>query len=531
MTDDNRGPGDVSTRHRANGQLQGPDPLPGSHSLARNVLSNWVAMALSVAATFVTTPIVVGALQKERYGVWSFLNGLLVYSDLLYLGLGAAVIKGVAAFRARSDQQGLNRVSSVVVSIYTVLGLLCLGTLIGVSVVLPRLFATPLSADTQASARYACVLLGGQLLFSFVGSGFSGILYGLDRFDLVNAIRLFSITGRTVAIVTLVGNGNPLVMLACIASATAAFEMAGAMVLAFRTDRALVIRPVVPQRNELAALYSFGLQSFALIFATTLSGYTDTTVIGVMLGAASVAVYALPMQLVEYVRVAASGASGVLLPRLTVAAERGDIDRLRNAYVRTVRSVAFLSVFLATHVIALGPAFLTLWVGADFGNNAYWVIACLSLAVIFHIVAVIIPSGFYQAMGLLRVPALVLLAEAVANLVLSVLFARQFGIVGVALGTLVPALVVSCFVLPPHLWRHLRLPVTTAMRALLPAAVLLFVLLGTQALLRLGVGESSYVLLAVRVALAVPSSVVVFALLFPADDRRWMYGFARSLRV
>jgi len=509
-----------------------PERLDAHRSLARNVLSNWVAMGLSVVATFVTTPLVVAALEKERYGVWSFLNGLLVYSDLLYLGLGAAVIRNVAAFRSRGNQQGLNRVSSVVLSIYGVLGLLCLATLSGLSAFLPRLFADPLSADAQVSARQACILLGGQLLFSFVGSGFSGILYGRDRFDLVNGIRLVSIAGRTAAIVALLGRGpDPLLTLAAIAAATTAFEMTAAAALAFRVDPALVVRPVMPQRAELAALYSFGVQSFALLFATTLISYTDTTVIGVMLGAASVAIYTLPLQLVEYVRVAASGASGVLLPRLTVAAERGDVDHLRGAYVLTVRSVAFLSAFIAAHMMALGPAFLTIWVGADFGTNVLGVIVCLSLAVLFHIVAVIIPSGFYQAMGLLRLPAVVLLTEAVANLVLSVALAPRFGILGVAVGTLIPACAVSCFVLPPHLWRHLRLPVGEAVGALVPAAVLLVVVLGTQWLLGLVFGEASYLALAARVAAAVLPACAVFSVLFPMDDRRWVYGIARGLRL
>src|SRR5688572_2913004 len=107
-------------------------------SLLRNVLSNWLVLAIGIVYTFVVTPIVVRSLGIEGYGIWSFLNGLLAYSELLYLGLGSAVVKYVAQYRARNDVAGINRLASVVGSIYGLLGLISLTTLIGISQFVPR---------------------------------------------------------------------------------------------------------------------------------------------------------------------------------------------------------------------------------------------------------------------------------------------------------------------------------------------------------------------------------------------------------
>ena len=80
---------------------------PGS--LARNVLTNWLGIPISLAYGLIITPIIVRALDTELYGVWSFLNGLLMYSDLLYVGLGSALIKYVAQHRANDDQHNGRR--------------------------------------------------------------------------------------------------------------------------------------------------------------------------------------------------------------------------------------------------------------------------------------------------------------------------------------------------------------------------------------------------------------------------------------
>src|SRR5688572_19617541 len=96
---------------------------PGS--LTRNVLSNWLSIPVGVAYGLIITPIMVRALDTELYGVWSFVNGLLMYSDLLYVGLGSAVIKYVAQHRANNDQPAINRLISVVGGIYGVIGIIC----------------------------------------------------------------------------------------------------------------------------------------------------------------------------------------------------------------------------------------------------------------------------------------------------------------------------------------------------------------------------------------------------------------------
>jgi O-antigen/teichoic acid export membrane protein len=503
---------------------QTSDHTSRASSLARNVLSNWLAMALGVLSTFFVTPIVISALQKEQYGVWSFLNGLLAYSDLLYLGLGAALIKSVAALRAANNQSGLNRIASVVVSVYSVLGLVCLVVFGTLSVMVPHLLAEPMSPSTQTAAVTACWLLGVQLIFSFIGSGFSGVLFGLDRFDLINGVRIVAIVVRAVSIVLTIAGPAPMVTLAIITTLTTGFECLALAWLAFRVDRTLVIRPTKPTGQELRYLYGFGIQSFIVLFATSLIAYTDTTVIGVMLGASSVAIYVLPLQLIEYIRVAASGAAGVLLPRLTVLAETQAWDRLRSAYVTGTRGVMFLSTFMIANMMVLGSAFLRIWAGNEFGTQVEWVIVCLAMATWLHILSVVIPFGFYQAIGSLVVPAVALITEALVNLGLSVAFAPRFGILGVAIGTLIPAATVSCFVLPPYLWKRLGVAPMAALRGIAPSVVLLVVLVGTQVALGLVVADSSYLRLAARVGLTMPIALLVFALMFPEEERRWLRG-------
>ena len=493
---------------------------PGS--LARNVLSNWIGIPITIAYGLIITPIIVRALDTELYGVWSFLNGLLVYSDLLYVGLGSALIKYVAQHRATDNREGMNRLFSVVVGIFGALGLVCWGVMIAISTQVPDLFAQPLSAEAARAASATCVLLGAQLFFVFLGSAFSGLICGYDRFDLANFVNIGAVAMRFVATPLILQTGDdPLLRLATLTSSIMAIHTLLLAAIAYRLVPHLSVRLVRWRMDELRMLYGFGLPSFFIMFAARLVSFSDTTIIGIMLGASAVAIYTLPVQLIEYARTPVAGFTRVFLPRLTTLTTRGDLASLREAYLSATRIATFLQAWLAAIVLGVGASFLNRWVGDAFGTPARWVLVFLALAAFFQVLSTHAPMSFYQAMHRVAFPAKVLMLEALLNLGMSIWLAPRLGITGVALATAVPALLVGTLVLPPYLCRQLKVPLRTFLVASVLPGGLMFV--GTSAVLYLSglvITTDSYPAIVLRTALSLPVALLVFLATFPAGERR-----------
>jgi O-antigen/teichoic acid export membrane protein len=501
---------------------------PGS--LVRNVLSNWIGIPITVAYGLIITPIIVRALDTELYGVWSFLNGLIAYSDLLYVGLGAALVKYVAERRANDDREGMNRLFSVVFSIYFVIGIVCWGVMIAISEVVPSLFAQPLSVEAARAASLACVLLGAQLFFAFIGSAFSGLIYGYDRFDLVNFVYIASVAVRLVATPVVLQSGDdPLLRLAAFTASVAAILALTYATVAYRLVPHLSLRFVRWRLDELRVLYGFGVPSFFITFAGRIVSFSDTTIIGIMLGAPAVAIYALPVQLMEYARAPVAGFTRVFLPRLATMTTHGDLVSLREAYLSTTRIATFLQAWIAATALALGPSFLSRWVGDAFGAPAQWVLVFLALAAVFQVLSTHAPLSFYQAMHLVRFPAKVLMLEALLNLGLTIWLAPRLGITGVALATAIPALFVGALVLTPYLCRHLGVPLRTFFAvSVLPGALMFPATVAVLYLSGLVITSDSYTALALRAAFSVPVALLVFVVTFPAEERRAMRGLLRT---
>jgi O-antigen/teichoic acid export membrane protein len=496
-----------------------------SGSLARNVLSNYLVLAASLAYALAITPVVVGALDKEQYGVWSFLNGLLTYSELLYLGLGSAVIKYVAQYRANDDLGGINRLVSVVLTIYAAIGIALFAFWTLMSGVIPRAFAEPLSAGVFRTASITCVLLGAQLLFVFVGSAFAGLFSGYDRYDILNGINLLGLGGRFIAVPLLVRpEREPLLMLAAVTAASTALQSLLLTAAAFRYVQGLSLRPVRPRLDELRWLYGFGIQSFFIVLSAKLISYTDTTVIGVTLGAVSVALYVLPLQLVEYARAFVASFYGVLLPRLTVLVTRGEMARVREAYLSATRIAGLMSGWILAGLIGLGPAFLNRWVGPEFGTPVQWVIVYLAIAMFGQILTSQVSFAFYQALHRVAFPALVLTIEAGVNLGLSLFFAPRLGITGVALATALPALLVTTVALAPYLCRRLDIALPTFfLSSVLPGLSMAVATLASLWVADWMLPGDSYRAIVSRMLCTVPAAVLLFRLTIPEQEQRALW--------
>ncbi len=496
--------------------------MTGRQSLARNVVSNWLVLAVSGVYALAITPFVVRTLDTELYGVWSFLNGLLAYAEMFYLDLGVAYIKYVAQFLARDDRPAIKRLMRVIATLYFAKGAAAFALLLWLGAVLPDVFAEPLSAGATAAVPLTCALLGVRVWLMFIATVYSGLLCGYDRFDLVNGVHLSALVARLIATPLLLQRGHdPLLTMAWISAGMGAVEAIALGIVAERHVGGITIRPARPTRFELGRLYGFGLQSAFVLLAIKLINYTDTTVIGITLGAASVAMFALPLQLVEFARLAVGGFVGVLLPRVEKLTLGQDATTgVRETFVKTARVGCLLTGWLAALLIAIGPSFLTRWVGPEYGGSAQWLLVYLSVAMFAQALSVQVPLPFYQAMHVLRVPGIVLGVEAGLNLALSLWLAPRMGLTGVALATAIPALTIGLIVLPRYLCRTLGLPLSTWLRqSVLPGVLMFIATLSSQMALGVLLDSDSYTTIAFRLLSTMPVALAVVHWTFPADER------------
>jgi O-antigen/teichoic acid export membrane protein len=174
--------------------------------------------------------------------------------------------------------------------------------------------------------------------------------------------------------------------------------------------------------------------------------YVDRFVIGATLAASSVAVYAVPFDMVSRLPILVAALCSVLLPelaRLSSLASATDPSALRQAHQLVRRSSLFSALVVAVLVVCGGlvaPWALTGWLGADFAQQSGLLTQVLLLAFGVNAVAQI-PFTALQAMGRVRAVALLHSAELLPYAVLVFFAISWLGLVGAAWAWLLRSIV------------------------------------------------------------------------------------------
>ena len=124
---------------------------------------------------------------------------------------------------------------------------------------------------------------------------------------------------------------------------------------------------------------------------------------------------------------------------------QGDGAAIRAVFLNSTRYVLWLILPVQLGLLFLGRSFLGLWLGPEYAVKSYPTLVILAVPLSLAL-SQSVPVRILYGTGRLRHYAYGTIAEAVANLLLSVLLVRQFGIEGVALGTAIPNVIFNVVV-------------------------------------------------------------------------------------
>jgi O-antigen/teichoic acid export membrane protein len=297
------------------------------------------------------------------------------------------------------------------------------------------------------------------------------MLRGLQRIDLVNALQIggLLLNFGLLAVALLRGWPFPLVMLVSVA--TSVLPSALAAWLVFRHAPALSLRPGLFDPDSVRAVLSFSLVAYLITFTNLVMARTDQAVIGFSLGIAFVAAYQAGYKAAEMFGLFSGQLQDALTPAAAQMHARGDqagLVRLLLASTRvTTGLVVPLGALCAVYLEPLVRVLTGLKTVDDATLAVGWALIAATLSSLLSNSCskrILMMSGWERP--LLRAS----LVDAAANLALSLVLVHLLGIAGVAVGTLVPTVLVGWLWIVPLTARFAGLPVAELLRsAYLPA--------------------------------------------------------------
>lgn len=203
--------------------------------------------------------------------------------------------------------------------------------------------------------------------------------------------------------------------------------------------------------------------TFMVIIAARLRLKSDAVVIGTFLSSAAITYFYAGSRLVDYAGEVVSSLAQIFVPMSSQSDAAGNIDRLRKIFIVGNRACALTIFPITVFFVILGKSIIGVWLGQKYVALAYPVLIAL---IIPHTIMQVQSASGRILFGMSKHSklAIISLIEGIANIVLSILMVRPWGIMGDALGTAIPLLCTYVVFMPRHLCSLLRVRMWTYLR-------------------------------------------------------------------
>ena len=420
--------------------------------LRRNVILIYGVYAITLVSGLVVTPIIVGALGTEQFGIWALIGSIMGFIGLLDLGIGPSVIRFAAEQRGRGARDETSELTSTAFAIYLVLTLVTMVLAFVLAWLLPHV--VEISDQYVHAAQLAVVISIGTFALRFPIGLFSYLLAGQQRYDVLNIGNVLgALVYFLLAVVVLYVFDGGLVALALITVVVAAVRLLPPLLWLRSELPELRLRRSLVTRRQATELLSFSSRNMLIQVASKVVVSTDVIVVSIIFGSVAAGVYGIPSKLFALAFGVGIASTTLLFPLLSELEGADDRERQERYLFSGVRLGVAVVVAIGLPLVFLPDRFLEAWLPSDFDvSTAAPILAILMVSLLFaqpgHLLAqFLVARGKHGRLAVAR------LATVVVNLLLSIALALWVDLWGVAVATLVTE-ALSVTVVLPYLLRR-----------------------------------------------------------------------------
>lgn len=412
-------------------------------SLFRSLTSNWFGLVAAIAVGFLLSPVVVHALGREAYGLLTLAVTITGQLAILEFGVRSATVRFLSDGWAKQKREEAANVFHSALTIAFGSALLA----IALSLIFVRFGAelAPGDAITRTLFISLVLLYTIDAAIELALGPCDAALAAAERYDLLNLINVTRLVASAALTVWVLRRGGGIIEVALIAVGARLIQR-WVTVAVVRATLGLSVRIQHFSREQARLLLRYGRWAFVILLATRVIYQVDTLVIGALFDTSAITIYAISLILVEQFRQFGQSAATILTPRFTSLTATQDTENRSRLFQKWAEVGALLALGLGLPLLVTGPNFITLWMGPGFEESGR-LLQLLTLPFF-----VVLPAAgctqLLYATGEHRLAAILLSIEALLNLTLSIVLGASFGLLGVAAGTVIPAMILRGFITP-----------------------------------------------------------------------------------
>jgi len=479
-------------------------------------------MIANVALAFFMMPFILHSLGDRMYGIWVLIGAIMGYSSYLDLGLSSAVNRFVSRAVGRGDVREINELINTSFILYLIIGAVIITLTLALAAAVSLFTA---SQEDLTVMRVLILLVGFSMAIGFPSRSFGSILGANLKYEISGGIELLCLLLRNFLILLFFSIGYGIIALGIIFAGVTLLSYALNTYFAFHSVGGFRFDLKLYNGKRIRELFSYSIYTFINKLSEILIFRVDLLVISAFIGVAASAHYSIASTMVSYFLYFIFNIFALLGPVFSQDEGRGDEESIRKKFLVTTKIAVYLNIFLGMMAIFYGRYFIERWMGPAY-TDAYPALVVLMIAIIVQLVQMPSTTMLYN-ISKHRFLAYAGVAEGLLNLGLSLLLVNTYGMLGVALGTAVPMIVIRLAIQPVYACRTTGISLSRYyINTLIPCAAIAFAsLLSVWYLARPFVEPEYPILLALAAAHTLFYGLCIFVFGFSKKERAYLFDY------
>ncbi len=408
-------------------------------------------LLLEILIGFLLVPFLITNLTPEKYGLWILVMSMVSFLGLLTLGLSSAVQRYLSVEISSGNVREYKQTISSSLFVFILTGILCVLISIGLG-----LSAQSFVENNELSQefRILILLMGCNVAVKFIATPFRAALTAEFKFILVSGTDILVLLIKSLLTIYFVLNEFGVI---AVGLAILIGEASGNILLAIITKLSLKdfifsIRDI--KKSKVATLFKYSVNSFIASIGDMFRFPIDNIIISTHIGLSAVTIYSIPVRLLSYASAFILQTLGVLQPLFAKLHAEGNLDNIRSKFQLSNYLSFGIGSLLASGLIIFGADFITLWIdNYDETQVLTWILPLTLLCGVAQQPSVML----LYALGAHRYYAFLNIIEAICNVIISLALVSKFGVIGVAIGTLIPMFITKVLILPRYVCKQVNI--------------------------------------------------------------------------
>ena len=401
------------------------------------VILSYVMMILEVLSTLLLTPFIIRTLGQAEYGVYRLSGSVIAYLFLLDLGVGNAIIRYIAKFRAINDYENSRKFLGIATIYYIIIASIALIGGIVLIAVFPTAFAKGLSGEEIELGQKLLAITMINAAVTLGSAAYNNVIIAYEKFAVSKGASIVQIILRMILTTGALKCGMGSIGIVSV-NLLMTVLCRGFFVFYVLLKIKLLPKFKGIELGFVKEVITYSSLILLQMVVTQINATVDQVLIGALVQSSAVilAVYSVGTQLTQYFQSIGTAFTGVLMPGIVRMVEGGaSPQKLTEEMIRIGRIILMVLGVIWGGFLVCGKQFIHLWAGSE-NSEAYIVAVILMTAYLFTITEAI-GSQILWAMNKHKEQSILNFTIVLLNVVLTIFLIKWNPLLGATIGTFI----------------------------------------------------------------------------------------------